>query len=233
MEIKEILKDKKNLLIIGLIVIIILLFILLMLNINKDSNIKRNLYDVSAKSNDNFVFLGDSITERFPLEEFFDNLPVINSGVGGDQTTDLLESINTRVSIYNPTKVFVLIGTNDINTGRSNDEIVKNIQKIIKEINKSRPHATIFLQSIYPVNNTDDEKIDRELVGKRNNEDIKKINNDLKKYCEQKELCTYINMFDQLIDNDGNLELKYTTEGLHISNLGYIKVTRKLLEYFH
>ena len=42
---------------------------------------------------------------------------------------------------------------------------------------------------------------------------------------------TYINVFDSLTDGEGNLKKLYTKEGLHLTNLGYLRVTSVLQEY--
>jgi len=124
----------------------------------------KNPYDIEVSASDNFVLLGDSITEWYPIEEFYDELPVVNSGVAGYQTKDVLEHLKKMVYIYNPTKVFLLIGTNDIKEDPNEEEVVSNIQKIIDGIHELRPKAKVYLQSIYPVNNVDEEKVNKDTV---------------------------------------------------------------------
>ena len=181
---------------------------------------------------DNYVFLGDSITEWYPISSFFsDNTPIIKSGYAGYKTKDLLKDMNENVYRYNPTKVFVLIGTNDLNCDDSNSEIAyNNIIKIINNIKENRPMTEIYLESIYPVNQTSDEKIKKEATGKRKNEDIIKLNSQLKKYCEKNKI-EYIDMYNELIDEKGNLKLEYTVDGLHLSTDGYSKVSSILKKY--
>lgn len=195
---------------------------------NKDS--LKNPYDIKTSPGDNFVFLGDSITEYYPLDEFYDDLPTINSGKAGWRTDQILDEIDSLVYIYNPTKVFLLIGTNDIEQGKSINDIVTNIEQITKRIEKKRPRTKIYIESIYPINNTNDEKINHATVGSRNNTIIKKINKEIKKYCNEKDY-TYIDVYNNLTDKKGNLKLEYTEEGLHLSSLGYIKVTKILYPY--
>lgn len=180
---------------------------------------------IKASAGDNFVFLGDSITYYYPIEELYDNLPVINSGVSGYTTVDILDNIDDMVSIYNPTKVILLIGTNDIKQGRDNKEIANNIKKIVNKILEKRPNTKIYIESVYPINDTDDEKINHDSVSTRTNKTIKDLNKKIKKYCKDNNY-TYINMYDELTDKDGNLDLKYTKEGLHISDTGYLKITK-------
>ena len=41
----------------------------------------------------------------------------------------------------------------------------------------------------------------------------------------------YIDMYDELTDSDGNLNLEYTIDGLHLSPEGYKVVTAKRMKY--
>ena len=68
------------------------------------------------------------------------------------------------------------------------------------------------------------------MVKGRKNSDIKEINKSLEKYCKKNKY-TYINMYDELVDKNGNLKLEYTKEGLHMSDDGYKIITKKLKKY--
>lgn len=179
---------------------------------------------------DNYLFLGDSITDFYDLDKYYENLPVVNSGISGNRTTDILDDMKNRVYRYNPSKVFLLIGVNDYLDDKTNDEIVDNIKKIIELIMENRPYAEIYLESIYPVNKTDNEKISLSMVSIRDNERIIQTNEKLKQLCDDKKI-TYIDMYSKLIDDDGNLKLDYTKEGLHLSDDGYKVVTEEISKY--
>lgn len=43
--------------------------------------------------------------------------------------------------------------------------------------------------------------------------------------------CTYINVFDCLLDEKGNLKAEYTIEGMHMYANGYAVVLEKLMPY--
>ena len=176
----------------------------------------------------NYLFLGDSITEFYDLDKYFPNLPVVNSGIISNTTEDILNDMKNRVYNYNPSKVFILIGTNDLRDDRSVDEIVNNIKKIIEEIKENRKETEIYLESIYPVN----EKVNKKGVEGRKNEDIKEINNQLEKYAK-KENITYINIYNKLVDDEGLLNEDYTTDGLHINEDGYKIITKELEKYLN
>lgn len=179
---------------------------------------------------ENIVFLGDSITYMYNLEKYYSNYNVVNSGISGNTTSDILSDMENRVYKYNPSKVFLLIGTNDIERKISEDETIANIKKIVEKIRKHRPYAKIYVESIYPINDTDSNKIDHKMVGIRTNKIINKYNKNIKKYCDSNNI-SYINIYNNLIDNDNNLKLEYTRDGLHISDDGY-KVITKTIKYY-
>ena len=106
----------------------------------------------------------------------------------------------------------------------------KALKAITKKIEKKRPKTKIYIESIYPINNTNSEKINHGMVGSRKNSTIKKINKEIKDYCNENDY-TYIDVYNNLTDKNGNLKLEYTEEGLHLSSLGYIKVTKILYPY--
>lgn len=174
---------------------------------------------------DNYLFLGDSLTDYFDLETYFPGKPVVNSGIAGNTTDQVLALMKTRVYDYNPSKIFLLIGTNDLRDGKSQEAVVQNIEKIIEEIQTNRKQADIFVESLYPVNASVSSA-----VGIRSNETIQNINVQLKEYCKEKNL-TYIDLHAKLQDEQGNLQTQYTVDGLHLSDAGYQIVAGVLQKY--
>ena len=177
---------------------------------------------------ESIVFLGDSITSRYDLNKYFPNYNVYNSGIAGNMTKDILENMENRIFAYNPTKVFILIGTNDlVYSGLDNDGIKNNIEEIINKIYEKNSNTKIYLESIYPVNNS----LNKEIVETRTNDNIKDLNNKIEKICNNK--CTYINMYDNLTDKNGNMKRIYTVDGLHLNKIGYKVVASKLTKYLN
>lgn len=178
---------------------------------------------------ENILFLGDSITEIYPLYEIYENMPVIKSGVSGYKTDDILDNAEKMIYQYNPTKIVLLIGTNDISHDTSDekvDETIENIKKIISQIKENRSKATIYVESLYPVNRS----MNQDMVADRNNEVIQKMNKKIEELCIENKV-TYIDMYNKLTDSDGNFDKKYTFDGLHPSTLGYIRITNVLKNY--
>lgn len=181
---------------------------------------------------ENIVFLGDSITDYWDLKKYFPDNHVVNSGIAGNITDDILDDMENRAYKYNPSKLFLLIGTNDFIKDRTNKEIEDNIEKIIKEIKENRPDTKIYLESIYPINDSDDDKINMAMVNtKRKNSRIKEVNEKLKEIAKNEKV-TYIDIYDKLTDDKGLLKLDYTKEGLHISDKGYEVIANEIKKYF-
>lgn len=202
--------------------------ILLCINEKKIINMNYKIEKIEryTYNKESIVFLGDSITSRYDLNKYFPNYNVYNSGIAGNMTKDILENMENRVFAYNPTKVFVLIGTNDlVYSGLDNDGIKNNIEEIINKIYEKNSNIKIYLESIYPVNNS----INKEIVETRTNDNIKDLNNKIEKICNNK--CTYINMYDNLTDKNGNMKRIYTVDGLHLNKIGYKVITNKLIKY--
>lgn len=221
---------EKLLIIVGILNIIVISIFLTIPQTKANYEPQQCQWKTDISKNENFVFLGDSITDWYPIEELYEDMPIVNSGKAGYKTQDILEEMDELVYQYNPTKVVILIGTNDLNNDVPEDKMLENIEKIIKDIKKNRKKAKLYVQSIYPINNSDNNKINKDTVGVRTNETIQRVNKQIKKICKQQNV-TYIDMYSELVDNEGNLILKYTKDGLHISELGYLKITRILLSY--
>ncbi|MBP3461511.1 MAG: hypothetical protein J6K21_03770 [Bacilli bacterium] len=184
---------------------------------------------VNYEMDENIVFFGDSITNKYKVEEFFPNSHVVNSGISGDKSSDLIERMDD-VYKYNPSKVFLLIGINDLNNAVDQDEILNNIQKIVNGIKTNRKYTKIYIESVYPINRNSFNEKDYSFNEDITNDTIKDFNNKLKNLCKENKI-NYVNVYDNLLDSDGNLKDIYTVEGLHLNDLGYYKVTSSIIKY--
>ena len=68
---------------------------------------------------DRVVFIGDSITEGWKLEDSFPGKPYVNRGISGQTTSQILLRFRQDVIDLHPSVVVILAGTNDLaeNTG--------------------------------------------------------------------------------------------------------------------
>lgn len=208
-----------------LLVIIIVLSLTL---IDTRLSIQNNVTTIEVQAQkEKVLFVGDSITDFYHLDEYYsyDNKLLINSGISGYKTTDIMRRFNNLVEQHQANKMFLMIGTNDLGVGTKRDEVVKNIITIINETKEKSPATKIYLESIYPVNPSKRPKNEN-----RKNEDIRYINEKMKDYCLENNV-TYLDVYHILEDEEMNLKSEYTDDGLHLNNDGYIELTNYLKTY--
>lgn len=170
------------------------------------------------------VFSGDSLVDFYMLKKHFGReLNLINRGIAGIDTLFLLQHLETLVWSLEPKKVFLLIGTNDIEIGFSQEETLKHYIEIISRIRTESIQTEIFVISLLPVNLS--EKFHK-MVKNRNNFLINSINQELSVIPG----IHFLDVFSKLCEQ-GELPESYTTDGLHLSQKGYKKLTELLKIY--
>ena len=225
----RLLKKKVNILR-GVLILVSIMCVFLLVIYFKYPKIKYKTVN-KVVMDENIVFVGDSITYMYDLNKYYDGYNVVNNGIDGEFTWGVLDDLKDRIYKYNPSKVVLLIGTNDIYKNKSVDEISDNVDKIIKGIKTNRTYAEIYLVSLLPVNRTSDDIINLNMVKNRTNEMIMEINNKYQEIAKKYNI-TYIDLYSKLIDDDGNLKLDYTKEGLHLNDNGYKVITRVIKNVF-
>lgn len=117
----------------------------------------------------------------------------------------------------NPSKVFFLIGINDIGNGIAIDEFISNYDMILTEFGTRSGKTKIYVQSIFPCDVKTMEKNGQNQ--KRTVDNIDRYNNALKELCVKKEI-TYIDVNKEMRDEDGNLITDYSYDGVHLNGKG-------------
>ncbi|HTR27935.1 MAG TPA: GDSL-type esterase/lipase family protein [Puia sp.] len=157
------------------------------------------------------IFLGNSITEIGDWKKLLNDSTVINRGIGGDITFGVLKRLDD-VIVRQPSKLFLLIGINDIGKDIPDAVIADNIRKIIVRVQKGSPSTKIYIESILPVNPempNFPQHYDKQEHILSTNKLIERVAADSH--------CTYVNIHDLLADAHGRLEAKYSWEGLHLN----------------
>lgn len=212
----------------NLLIIFIILLLIQILCFNLYSNkldylkelVIKQEEQINSQTSGKTIFLGDSITEYYDISKYYNDDDYLNKGVSGETTEDILNRMKESVYDYNPKRVILLIGTNDLQKNKSTDEISENIREIVTRILKNNKNTKVYVESISPVN----KEIRKSGAESRTNKDIKAINSEIKKICSELDI-VYINTYDELVDNEGNFEESYTEDGLHFSDKGYRKLT--------
>ncbi len=176
---------------------------------------------------DQIIFLGNSLTQGGKWEIYFPKQKPINRGIVGDNTEGILARIDD-IAVSKPSKLFLLMGINDISQNRNNDYICENIRKIVAAVHDKSPETVIYLQSVLPINN--DFGRYKRLIGKE--KQIENLNRKLKKYCKKGNV-DFVNLYPSFLLKRRLLDPKYTNDGLHLNDVGYeiwVEKIRKLVE---
>jgi lysophospholipase L1-like esterase len=180
-----------------------------------------------APTENRVVFLGDSITDYWKLEDYFPGKPYLNRGIDGQTTPQMLVRFRQDVINLQPSVLVVLAGTNDVAgvTGPTRNENIEANYASMAELARLH-HIRVVFASLLPVNNyTDDAK---ESFALRPRERILALNTWLKDYCSKNGL-VYLDYFSAVADDKGMLKRNLSDEGLHPNAAGY-KVMAPLAE---
>ena len=176
------------------------------------------------------VFVGDSITDLYPLDDYYADLDLAcyNRGIGGDTTSGVINRLQVSIFDLEPSKIVLMIGTNDVNGGVAFDKIISNYRIILDEIKKNQPTVELYFVSVIPQN-----EVLRGSNGfdvTKNNETIKNINKEIKNLCDEYGY-TYVDMFLDLLDEEGYLHKDMSDDGLHLNSNGFEVWTLLLKPY--
>ena len=202
-----------------------------LLNIKKNQEVSQDYYDKKVAQftmeNGNFskgqiVFIGDSITDLYHLDDYYQDLSLrtYNRGIGGDVTGMLLKRIQVSLYDLEPTKVVLMIGINDINGGVSTDTILENYDNILKGIKTKLPSAKVYTMSILPINSDLPSYVD---VNK-STERILAINEEIKTMATNYSY-KYMDLFSLVKDDSNHLKKEYSLDGIHLSEQGFVTWT--------
>lgn len=178
------------------------------------------------------VLIGNSITHFWGGEpeaninkganswkKYFEPLNTLNLGFGWDRIENVLWRVyHGELDGYNAKQIVLTIGTNNLSSGNSDEEILTGLQYLIKAIKQRQPSASILLSGIYPRRNME-KRI--EILNKK----IKQIASPMK--------AVFVNPGMMLLKPDKKIDEKLFSDGLHPNEQGYEKLGLYLSKFLH
>jgi lysophospholipase L1-like esterase len=167
-----------------------------------------------AADQDGIVFVGDSITEGWnSLQHDFAGLPlkVVNRGIGGDTTPNLLYRLQEDVLALHPRALVVLIGTNDLGEHTVPSDIADNLRVFHQRIRAAYPRIPIAWCLVMP-RKADDSYPTR----------IHELNDLIRGIAAQDKRVTVCDTFTPLALPDGSSKPEcFNPDRLHLNAAGY------------
>lgn len=167
----------------------------------------------------NVVLLGDSITEGFDVAKFFPGRRLLNRGIGADvignalppdDPRGVLQRLDCSVFDCSATDVFLLIGINDLNSGRTVEVMEAGYRDLLSRLKEGAPRLKVHVQSLLPTRGDHD----------RQNEPVRQFNKRLKRLSVEFG-CDFVDLHALMVDGQGQLKAEFTPDGLHLNDVAY------------
>ena len=137
---------------------------------------------------------------------------VLNTGFGGSKAADLERYLFPLVLKFDPKRVFIYEGDNDLWADVPVQEILNSLKQIVTRIHLVDPGIEIILIGAKPSPSRWAKK-----------ETYQTFNQLLKAYCDREEQVTYLHTWNALTDAQGNPRPElYIQDQLHLNSAGYM-----------
>jgi lysophospholipase L1-like esterase len=161
------------------------------------------------------VFLGDSITQGWQLDQSFPGKPYVNRGISGQTTPQMVLRFHQDVVNLKPKAVVILGGINDIagNTGPMSLEDTENNLTAMAEIATANGIKIVFC-SVLPAYDFPWSP------GQYPAQKIVTLNDWIKSYAASKGI-TYVDYYSAMKDDRGGLPSNLSRDGVHPNAAGH------------
>ncbi len=184
-----------------------------------------------AKDENRVVFMGDSITDGWKLDQYFPGQPYVNRGISGQTTPQMVLRFRPDVINLKPKVVVILAGTNDLSSYPGPNVIETTEANLMSMVDLAHANGiNVVLATIMPISDYNKDKSGKPVIRTvtRPPAQITAINAWIKSFCAEREL-VYLDYFSALADNNGFLKEALANDGLHPNAKGY-EVIKPLAE---
>jgi lysophospholipase L1-like esterase len=156
------------------------------------------------------VMLGDSLTELGHWNEFFSRGDIMNRGISGDTTLDIIMRLNEVVSLK-PRLVFLMAGTNDVLGNDAPELVINRFEQILDKLQSA--DIPVVAQTV-PM-------ISRHFSSyERMNQRLAHYNHLIRTSCQLRGI--KVVEIGPALSPKGYLMDPYTTDGTHLNWRGYM-----------
>ena len=139
------------------------------------------------------LFIGSSTIVRWKtLAEDFPEQKTINRGFGGSQIADSTHFADRIIIPYAPQAVFLRAGGNDLNAGKTVEQVFTDYKDFVAKVHSKLPQTDIFFISLSP-----------SIARWKQADKEKQLNNLVKEYTAGKPHVKYIETYDMVLGADG------------------------------
>jgi lysophospholipase L1-like esterase len=163
------------------------------------------------------VLLGNSITQGGDWPRLLADSTVVNRGIGGDVTFGVRARLDDVIR-RRPSKLFLLIGINDVSKDVPEPVIAANVRAIVEAVKAGSPETAVYVQSVLPLNPT--------VPGFPQHYDkgdhVVRLNRLLRGVAASAH-ARFVDLYPLFLDAHGRLDARFTRDGLHLNEAGYAR----------
>jgi lysophospholipase L1-like esterase len=157
------------------------------------------------------VFAGSSTIRLWDLAKSFPDWKATNSGFGGSEIRDVTHFADRLVFKHEPKAIVFYAGDNDINSGRTPEQVLADFQAFTEATHKALPKTRVYFIAIKP----SPARWAKYEVQKRANQLVQE-------FCAKDQRLAYIDAVAPLLGKDDKpREELYVKDRLHLSPAGY------------
>jgi lysophospholipase L1-like esterase len=163
------------------------------------------------------LFIGSSSIRLWKtLAQDFPEHKVINRGFGGSQIADSIQFTDRIVIPYKPKMVVLYAGGNDINSGKTPEQVASDFKAFVRQIHAKLPETRVAYISIAP-NPARWAQVDR----------VRSANELIRDFTKTNARLTFIDVFPHMLGDDGQPRPEiFVEDRLHMNEKGYALWTR-------
>ena len=158
------------------------------------------------------LFIGSSSIRKWTtLKTDFADYTVINRGFGGSFISDSVNVANRIVIPYKPKLIVIHAGGNDIEAGKTPEQLCTDFQNFVEKVRAALPDTRIAYMSMSP-------------QPKRwaHEAKCKKVNELISAYVKAGKNLDFIDLWDAMLDKEGNPRTElFVADGIHNNAEGY------------
>ena len=170
------------------------------------------------------LFIGSSSIRLWKtLAQDFPEHKVINRGFGGSQIADSVQFADHIVIPYKPKMVVLYAGGNDINGGKTSEQVANDFKAFVQKVRGKLPETRIAYISIAP-NPARWAQVDR----------VRSANELIRDFTKTDTKLTFIDVFPHMLGDNGEPRPEiFVEDRLHMNEKGYAlwtKLMRPILD---
>ena len=158
------------------------------------------------------LFIGSSTIVRWKtLAQDFPDHRIINRGFGGNHICDSTHFAERMIFPYAPKAIFLRAGGNDINSGKSPEQVFGDFKEFVAKIRQKLPDTEIFFIGLAP-----------SVARWKNVEKEKSLNAMIEKFSKENDRVRYVDTYSMTLGPDGQPRPElFVADQLHFNAEGY------------